>query len=143
MHHSEVIAMADSMSISTKDNPLCSCGHRQSQHTVSGSQSCIASVAAGRSGTNSRCCPCSCFDLDLQTPGKFQPANHIGHDDTCRNCGKSRIFHLRDECLKVDQNKDKAEKILNGWASEEGDFVEYAHAVATAYLKLLAEVRRA
>lgn len=83
----------------TTVNPMCSCGHRQSQHMVSGSQSCLAydSNAPEVNGLKVTCL-CSAFSIDIPTPGKFQPANHVGHDDTCRNCGKSRIFHLRDEC---------------------------------------------
>ncbi len=32
--------------------------------------------------------------------------------------------------------RDKAERILNGWAAEEGDLIECAKAVAAAYLEV-------
>ena len=80
----------------TRVNPMCSCGHRQSQHTVSGSQSCLADIKGLKRVT----CLCSGFDLDVDKPGEFQPANHMSHMDTCRNCGKSESFHVAGKCRK-------------------------------------------
>ncbi len=71
------------MPIPTKNNPMCSCEHRLSQHTVSGSMSCVAGN-----------CLCSSFHGDTGIHAYFEPANHVGHMDTCRNCGKSKSFHF-------------------------------------------------
>lgn len=74
-----------------------------------------------------------------------------GHRFSCRADGNPPTVggtHVWDESVREamqffeeDHNKDKAEKILNGWAAEKGDFVEYALSVATAYLKLRAATR--
>lgn len=91
---------------------MCSCGHRESQHTASGSQSCLTEITGLKRVT----CLCSGFDLDVPKPGYFQPANHVSHTDTCRNCGKSESFHQGGKCRKKREVKDprkEALKLLN------------------------------
>ena len=74
--------------IPTENNPMCSCGHRQSQHTVSGSQSCIVGTVDSLSYRHGQpCCPCSCFDAER--PYAERPYSVSGGGEAVQACPRA------------------------------------------------------